>query len=38
MLSYYEILEVSEEASRDEIMKANRKLCKIVHPDWNNYI
>ena len=33
--SFYDILEVSETASTDEIKKAYRKLSMIHHPDKN---
>lgn len=33
--NYYEILEISENASSSEIKRAYYKLCKIYHPDIN---
>lgn len=36
MLSYYEILQINENASDAEIKSAYRKLCKILHPDLHN--
>lgn len=36
MLSYYEILQINENASDAEIKRAYRKLCKILHPDLHN--
>lgn len=34
-LSYYEILEITKNASVDEIKKAYRKMAKLYHPDRN---
>ncbi len=36
MANYYQILEISEQASADEIKKAYRRLAKIYHPDLNS--
>lgn len=36
MLSYYEILQIEENASPTEIKSAYRKMCKILHPDLHN--
>ncbi|MCY6355729.1 J domain-containing protein [Clostridium sp. ZS2-4] len=35
MKNFYEILEISREATNDEIKKAFRKLAKKYHPDTN---
>ena len=35
MKDYYSILEVSEDASDEEIKKQYRKLSKLFHPDVN---
>ena len=35
MKNYYDILEVDEKASQDEIKKSYRKLSKQYHPDVN---
>ena len=35
MKNFYEILEVSKEATKDEIKKSFRKLAKKYHPDTN---
>lgn len=35
MKTYYEILEIKAEATKDEIKKAFRKLAKKYHPDTN---
>lgn len=35
MLDYYKILEVSQNATKDEIKKKFRKLANIYHPDKN---
>ena len=36
MVDFYKILEVTENASQDEIKKSYRKLSLIHHPDKNN--
>lgn len=36
MKSYYEILNISENASKDEIKKQFRKLVRMYHPDVNS--
>lgn len=36
MLSFYDILQINENASSAEIKSAYRKLCKILHPDLHN--
>ena len=33
--TYYEILDIPQKASSDEIKKAYYSLCKIYHPDIN---
>ena len=35
MLNYYEVLEVSEKASKEVIEKAYKALAKKYHPDLN---
>jgi len=35
MSDFYKILEVSENASQDEIKKSYRKLSLLYHPDKN---
>lgn len=35
MKNYYEVLEVSKDATREEIKKAFRRLAKKYHPDTN---
>jgi curved DNA-binding protein CbpA len=35
-MDYYELLELSENCSREEIKKQYHKLSKIYHPDKNN--
>ena len=35
MLSYYQILQIKEDASQEEIKKAYRKLSKMMHPDFH---
>ena len=35
--NYYEILGVAQDATRDEIAKTYRDLCRIYHPDSNYY-
>lgn len=36
MINYYEILEVSEKASKEVIEKAYKALAKKYHPDLNH--
>ncbi len=35
--NYYEILGINQDATRDEIAKTYRDLCRIYHPDSNYY-
>ena len=35
MINYYEVLEVSEKASKEVIEKAHKALAKKYHPDLN---
>ena len=36
MKNYYDLLEISEKSTKEEIQKAFRKLAKKYHPDVNN--
>ena len=36
MKNYYDLLEISEKSTKEEIQKAFRELAKKYHPDVNN--